>query len=189
MAKKNKTEISPATGPLDTKSPVKSPVNVRVLSKRRTRNTIGRFHPGRVLVRGASLNYHGPDGSSGWVYVIQVGEACKVGITKDVRKRIATLSTASPIRPKLVLARRVQSLEYAKIAEQEAHYALKRYHIRGEWFGADAIRVANLVSFISASVRVLHFQHWGTKRKRTFAEMAGEPVANLRRSSSHQRAR
>lgn len=146
------------------------------MKRRHTRQHIGRLPLRQIFEKSPPVNYRGPAaGESGWLYVIQSGGACKVGVTNSVKKRMAILAIGNPLVLRLVSARRLQSMSYALIAETIAHRMLSTRHERGEWFNGDPASIAATASIAAAAVRALHYRHWGMKRRRSFVEMAGEP--------------
>ncbi len=70
------------------------------------------------------------------VYVIEGGHGLvKIGISTNVQARLATLQTSSPFPLRLVFE---AGCDDAMMAEQEAHAALARYRMAGEWFDVPA---------------------------------------------------
>jgi hypothetical protein len=69
------------------------------------------------------------------------GEFIKIGVTTDLRQRQSDLQCACPF---LVELRRVylppSDIHIIKI-EQIAHRALAEFHVRGEWFRAEGLRL------------------------------------------------
>ena len=67
---------------------------------------------------------------------------CKIGFSKDARKRAARLGQQMPYRTAL---RFVLRTGLAKEVEAEAHRSLSRYRARGEWFDVDERRARRAV--------------------------------------------
>jgi hypothetical protein len=69
-----------------------------------------------------------------WVYCASDGTALKVGKSRhDPAGRLNDLATGNP-RPLVLVAKT------GHLTERQAHRRLWRYHVRGEWFGLDAVR-------------------------------------------------
>lgn len=68
---------------------------------------------------------------TGYIYFIQMEEAgpIKIGITRDINKRLAHLQTANPCKLKLLYF-----FPGGVGTEKELHNILKNYSLEGEWF-------------------------------------------------------
>lgn len=64
-------------------------------------------------------------------------EAIKIGIAKNVVRRIASLQTSSPSELKLLGILKAKSVGQARELERSLHQTFDKYHIRGEWFKAE----------------------------------------------------
>ena len=69
-----------------------------------------------------------------YIYIISDGEAYKVGISKNPKKRIKALQTGSPKKLQLLYTFKIPKNRIFKV-EKECHAALQtRFVKRGEWF-------------------------------------------------------
>lgn len=68
-----------------------------------------------------------------YLYVIRAGDTdyYKIGVTKDITKRLRSLQGGNHLRLSIVLT--VQH-KHAYQQEKHVHQVAKRWHIRGEWF-------------------------------------------------------
>jgi biotin operon repressor len=73
----------------------------------------------------------------GFVYVMQLGEQCKVGIAQDVEKRRRNLTNSSGHEVALVQQFPMKISEARKV-EAQAHEALQESRTKGEWFACSA---------------------------------------------------
>lgn len=69
-----------------------------------------------------------------YVYVVQCGFHYKIGYARNVKRRIASMRTASPLP--LVLVTSFPS-DDAPALEAKLHRRFKRKRVRGEWFKLD----------------------------------------------------
>ena len=67
------------------------------------------------------------------VYVLQCGEYVKVGVTGNLRARVAAIQIGNPYPLKVVFAKKVPYVERLNV-ERAAHARLRKYHHRDEWF-------------------------------------------------------
>ena len=75
-----------------------------------------------------------------FLYFISNGAAVKIGISKDVKQRLAELQTSCPMDLTIVKVFHVANYPYlAKASESKTHKHFKQFKIRGEWFTADAM--------------------------------------------------
>lgn len=76
------------------------------------------------------------DTGVGYLYLIHAAgtDDYKIGVAKDVKKRLAGLQIATPIRLDVVETKR--SGRYKK-DEAELHHRFRSFHKRGEWFTFD----------------------------------------------------
>lgn len=92
-----------------------------------------------------------------FIYVIGPANGpYKVGITRNVQRRLEGLQTASPVDLALHHTLEVEDSLVARVAERSAHEALQKHRLRGEWFDCPlsdvvkAITKPNVVSVGSA---------------------------------------
>jgi Meiotically up-regulated gene 113 len=83
-----------------------------------------------------------------WIYGISDGACLKVGYAMDVDRRLRELQTASPRDLVVVYRWRVTQwkrahaeIVSAKNWERWYHAKLREFHLRGEWFRAEALPV------------------------------------------------
>ena len=75
-----------------------------------------------------------------YCYVIQVGRYIKIGYTSDPEKRLETISTHSPIKPRTICMFSYNTEDAARECEQSLHGKLKKYRKNGEWFEKGAVK-------------------------------------------------
>lgn len=63
-------------------------------------------------------------------------EAIKIGMAKNVERRLDNLQTSSPSTLKLLSKIQAKSVNKARELEQSLHRKFDKYRIRGEWFKA-----------------------------------------------------
>lgn len=85
---------------------------------------------------------------SGFIYLVHIkgSNFYKIGYTKNVIKRLATLQTANALE--LVIVERFFSLN-ARYLEKEIHKYYESQKVRGEWFQFSEEQVKNFVSTIN----------------------------------------
>lgn len=76
-----------------------------------------------------------------YVYAIDDGHYVKIGYSLDPEKRLADLQVACPSELRLSAKIECQRQSQAKRLEKQIHRACRQHHIRGEWFGPEALRV------------------------------------------------
>lgn len=83
----------------------------------------------------ASAAYDWPkyERSNGTLYILQCGDFLKIGITRDVAKRIAQLDAANPL-PVTLIAKRTISLAGLPWAEAWMHQRFAAELLKNEWF-------------------------------------------------------
>ena len=64
-------------------------------------------------------------------------KAIKIGIAKNIRRRLASLQTSSPAELELLCSVKNKTTKAARKLEQELHQKFDRFRIRGEWFKAE----------------------------------------------------
>lgn len=68
-----------------------------------------------------------------YVYFVTDGDFIKIGIAKDVKKRLQTLQTGNPKRLKVLKTIALQDDE-ARMQEENYHRKFRDYNACGEWF-------------------------------------------------------
>ena len=83
-----------------------------------------------------------------YIYVIQCDHTrqMKIGMTKDVLKRLSVLQTATPARLQIVYAWKVNE---AYTIEQKLHQCFANQRLTGEWFLLSLEDEADLIAFMS----------------------------------------
>jgi Meiotically up-regulated gene 113 len=79
---------------------------------------------------------------NGHLYVISTGNHAKIGIAKDVRRRLVLLQTGCPIALHVVAVWKFDDMTAALKAERVAHWACRDFRLRGEWFDRSGKAVA-----------------------------------------------
>lgn len=93
---------------------------------------------------------------TGWCYCISDGAACKVGISRNPKRRLESLQTANPRR--LLLVWQVWVGVFPNMVESHLHSHLTRAgrHLSGEWFKlspAEADRLHRLAERVASRKR------------------------------------
>ena len=71
-----------------------------------------------------------------YIYAIECEGFVKIGIAKDVHKRLSVAQVSSPFELKLL----TKWLTNNAIEDEQAlHDRLEQYHVRGEWFTLNAL--------------------------------------------------
>lgn len=81
------------------------------------------------------------------VYLLKVHNFYKIGISKDVNKRIRQLSTGCSAMPELIAV-----APGGRQLEQELHEEFKNYRKHGEWFGHRREIIARFVGLPGAMI-------------------------------------
>jgi T5orf172 domain len=69
------------------------------------------------------------------VYIIKAGDGYfKIGIARNVRKRLTALQTANPLFLSIAATRGPIDTESARRVERYTHFFLRAYRTNGEWF-------------------------------------------------------
>ena len=76
------------------------------------------------------------------IYFIQNGDFVKIGITFDVKARLAIFQMASPLELKVM-----RLINGSEELESYLHRRLSKYNVRGEWFLLNAEVIATMNSF------------------------------------------
>lgn len=71
--------------------------------------------------------------STTFVYVLEAGEYCKVGLTQNFQRRLMEYSTHCPLPVRCAILLEVRT-EYGLWLERAIHRQLSEYRVRGEWF-------------------------------------------------------
>ena len=64
-------------------------------------------------------------------------KAIKIGIAKNIRRRLASLQTSSPAELELIGSIKTTGTQAARKLESKLHHQFDLWQIRGEWFEAD----------------------------------------------------
>lgn len=76
-----------------------------------------------------------PEPVHGYVYFIRDGLGhIKIGIAKNVKRRMRALQTNNPMRLEYYFGLKVESIDDARIIERELHEVFKDDRLCGEWF-------------------------------------------------------
>lgn len=66
------------------------------------------------------------------VYIFDFGDKLKIGYSTNTKQRLGTIESASGAKVK-----RIYTIDGSRQTEQAAHYYLREYLIRGEYFNCD----------------------------------------------------
>lgn len=80
-----------------------------------------------------------------FIYVLKSGKHYKIGITKDVKKRMGELKTGDPIKHLFVCS---SFFENAGKFEKRLHEAFNDYRGQGEWFKLPAEKLEELINIL-----------------------------------------
>jgi len=72
-----------------------------------------------------------PKAQPNGLYIIKVGEFCKIGITQNINARIKTIETYNPLNCELLF---YEKIENSRGIEHFLHQKLKNKNIKNEWF-------------------------------------------------------
>jgi hypothetical protein len=78
-----------------------------------------------------------PDTKITSIYLLRCVKYYKIGIARDVLKRLRILQVGNPLEIILVASWEIDNVDSAKAIEQSIHLRLKEYAVRGEWFMAE----------------------------------------------------
>ncbi len=93
-----------------------------------------------------------------WVYVVQDGEFCKVGMAQSVDKRLSDLALANP-RPLAVAAKfRFEDRQMAQEVEGFAHRELLDHNVRGEWYSVEPEKACDAIRVACAQIGTYRFE-------------------------------
>jgi hypothetical protein len=81
---------------------------------------------------------------SDWLYVIHMKGTSfyKIGVTRDVNKRLLQLQAGNPVRLSVVLRTKCNN---AKKTEVLVHSKLQKYSVHGEWFEVDFDKIVTTI--------------------------------------------
>jgi hypothetical protein len=93
-------------------------------------------HTGAELIRAVErLPLPSPGPGRTYVYFLQDQQAAtKIGISGDLRERLATLQTGHPEALYLVKAIPCRTAADARVVERDLHIYFERHRMNGEWF-------------------------------------------------------
>lgn len=77
-----------------------------------------------------------------YVYLVSDGDAFKLGIAKNVTKRLGGLRVGCSRELEVLCKYKFKSKDEAFKVEQNSHRELKAFSIRGEWFKIEAVDIA-----------------------------------------------
>lgn len=83
----------------------------------------------RIAERARAYYAANTEQCASWVYFIRVGDTCKIGVTTDVKKRLASLQTANPTTISLLV-----TIPGDKKIEHALHQRFAADRIHHEWF-------------------------------------------------------
>jgi hypothetical protein len=86
-------------------------------------------------------------GSGGYVYLGQCQEFHKIGMTKNLKKRVCNLNTSSPHGFELIAYFESQN---ARLDERRLHSLMKKYHYRLEWYKLPTTKTKDLSWFVTS---------------------------------------
>ncbi len=69
--------------------------------------------------------------NEGFVYLFRLGECFKIGIAKDVQKRLSSIQVSTPHNVELIKSWRCRN---PLTLEKRMHERFKQYKVQGEWF-------------------------------------------------------
>lgn len=79
-------------------------------------------------------------------------QAIKIGIAKNVERRLKSLQTASPAKLQVLKALQVNGLKAAQKLERALHQQFRHLRLSGEWFRADSELVKYINEYFSNGV-------------------------------------
>jgi hypothetical protein len=160
MANENDMKTSTAVGPNGTESPVKSPVEVPVLSFDRD-----------AFMETSPFLWCPDDIHPSHVYVMRCERFVKVGITSNLKKRLAGLQGENPFPVILASKFLLDDRRYAYLAEQRCHKVMREYRVFGEWFDVPFEVARPVVASVVAAARTLLTRH---RTEARYAEVAAQ---------------
>ena len=111
-----------------------------------------------------------------FVYVMECADAecIKIGIAKDVGKRLALLQCGNPLKIRAVYCRKFEPRRASQV-ERAAHRRFKDRRVSGEWFRASAADAKDFIS--NQSAEFIAVQKKPRAAKKLFADMNGTEKA------------
>lgn len=109
------------------------------------------------------------------VYIFDFGDKLKIGYSTNVLQRLSTIESASGVK-----AKQTFSVDGTREIEQAAHYYLREYRIRGEYFNCDFETARKAVNGIVQGEIVIppNAKHRDAKKKAN-AKWDSENMATL----------
>lgn len=98
------------------------------------------------------------------VYLLTCGEYVKVGMARDVRRRIDDLQIANPYPLEYVHSYEFEGPRYARLCEMATHEMLSPWSHRGEWFATNITRARRALDAAFAATEKLKAKHDAFKR-------------------------
>jgi hypothetical protein len=98
-----------------------------------------------------------------YVYLIACSRYVKIGIARDVAKRLANFQVASPLDMTVVHCREITGTRYAFLCERAAHKMLADYAHRGEWFTASKAKARLAIDTAVRATLILRRKHEAIK--------------------------
>jgi len=86
-----------------------------------------------------------------YVYFIRAGIYTKIGVAKNVSRRLEQLQTGNPLELRLTAAVKLPSIKSAYHFEGLLHSELMDRHKHGEWFYIKSARIKDIISKYSES--------------------------------------
>ncbi len=109
------------------------------------------------------------------VYVFDFGDKLKIGYSTNVPQRLITLENASGVK-----AKQIFSVDGTRQIEQAAHYYLRSFHVRGEYFNCDFETAKNTITgLLQGEITVPPNAKHREAQKRASAKYQKENIASL----------
>lgn len=74
---------------------------------------------------------------SAQVYILSCGDLIKIGVTNDIKQRLASLQTGNPVP---IVLEYIEDKNQPYKVESYLHRTFNSYRIRGEWFKGITVR-------------------------------------------------
>lgn len=93
--------------------------------------------------------------SETYCYFIQSGKkgAIKIGVSGDLKQRMAEMQTGNPYQLRLVFAVKCASRKIAEQMEGDLHYYFVSQRVRGEWFNRAILKRVGKIAWLDMSSR------------------------------------
>ncbi len=78
-------------------------------------------------------NFKSFEGKKGTIYVLRLFEYCKIGMSRDFTKRLASINCVMPFEADTVIAKKVPLAGMA-VAEAWLHRKFREHAVKNEWF-------------------------------------------------------